>query len=105
MKSLVDAIEKGIDLRKQILELYNDYYHGGLMKLVVVELFSDVRKGSQGKPEFKVEGPVWRDGKLYRLEAVKNVHILELRWALPCLLQVYLKKPEDYLAHLLGHGM
>ncbi|PPD66691.1 hypothetical protein GOBAR_DD36432 [Gossypium barbadense] len=72
-KSLVDAIEKGIDLRKQILELYNDYYHGGLMKLVViggesldvlqhwvVELFSDVRQGSQGKPEFKVEGPVWR---------------------------------------------
>nr|KJB70930.1 hypothetical protein B456_011G096400 [Gossypium raimondii]KJB70931.1 hypothetical protein B456_011G096400 [Gossypium raimondii] len=91
-KSLVDAIEKGIDLRKQILELYNDYYHGGLMKLVVigggniimiilldgaksldvlqhlvVELFSDVRQGSQGKPEFKVEGPVWRAGKLYRL--------------------------------------
>ncbi|KAK8307098.1 hypothetical protein V6Z12_D03G171100 [Gossypium hirsutum] len=115
-KSLIDAVEKGIDLRKQILELYNDYYHCGLMKLVViggepldvlqqwvVELFSDVRQGSQGKPEFKVEGPVWRAGKLYRLEAVKDVHILELRWALPCLLQAYLKKPEDYLAHLLGH--
>lgn len=35
-KSLVDAVEKGIDLRKQILELYKDYYHGGLMKLVVI---------------------------------------------------------------------
>lgn len=35
-KSLVDAVEKGIDLRKQILELYNDYYHGELMKLVVI---------------------------------------------------------------------
>ncbi|KAG4134062.1 hypothetical protein ERO13_D08G133750v2, partial [Gossypium hirsutum] len=69
----------------------------------VVELFSNVRQGSQGKPEFKVEGPVWRAGKLYRLEAVKDVHILELRWALPCLLQAYLQKPEDYLAHLLGH--
>ncbi|PPS07924.1 hypothetical protein GOBAR_AA12719 [Gossypium barbadense] len=116
-KSLIDAVEKGIDLRKQILELYNHYYHGGLMKLAViggepldvlqqwvVELFSDVRQGFQGKPEFKVEGPVWRAGKLYRLEAVKDVHILELRWALPCLLQAYLKKPEDYLAHLLGHG-
>ncbi|KAB2088930.1 hypothetical protein ES319_A03G032100v1 [Gossypium barbadense] len=115
-KSLIDAVEKGIDLRKQILELYNHYYHGGLMKLAViggepldvlqqwvVELFSDVRQGFQGKPEFKVEGPVWRAGKLYRLEAVKDVHILELRWALPCLLQAYLKKPEDYLAHLLGH--
>ncbi|KAK8980390.1 hypothetical protein V6N11_028951 [Hibiscus sabdariffa] len=115
-KSLVDAAERGIDLRKQILELYKDYYHGGLMKLVViggesldvlqqwvVELFSGVKQGSQGKPEFKVDGPVWRAGKLYRLEAVKDVHILDLRWALPCLLQEYLKKPEDYLAHLLGH--
>lgn len=35
-KSLVDAAEKGIDLRKQILKLYKDYYHGGLMKLVVI---------------------------------------------------------------------
>ncbi|XVF46119.1 hypothetical protein PTKIN_Ptkin03bG0001100 [Pterospermum kingtungense] len=115
-RSLIDAVEKGIDLRKQILKLYQDYYHGGLMKLVViggepldvlqqwvVELFSEVRQGYQGKPEFKVEGPVWRAGKLYRLEAVKDVHILELRWTLPCLLQEYLKKPEDYLARLLGH--
>ncbi|XVE58917.1 hypothetical protein DITRI_Ditri05aG0001400 [Diplodiscus trichospermus] len=115
-KSLVNAVENRIDLRQQILKLYKDYYHGRLMKLVViggepldvlqqwvVELFSAVREGSQGKPEFKVEGPVWKAGKLYRLEAVKDVHILELRWTLPCLLQEYLKKPEDYLAHLLGH--
>ena len=52
----------------------------------VVELFSNVRQGSQGKPEFKVEGPVWKTGKLFRLEAVKDVHILELRWTQPCLL-------------------
>lgn len=35
-KSLADAMEKGIDLREQILKLYKDYYHGGLMKLVVI---------------------------------------------------------------------
>lgn len=35
-KSLVDAMEKGINLREQILQLYNDYYHGELMKLVVI---------------------------------------------------------------------
>lgn len=29
-------MEKGIDLREQILKLYKDYYHGGLMKLVVI---------------------------------------------------------------------
>lgn len=35
-KSLVDAMEKGINLREQILKLYKDHYHGGLMKLVVI---------------------------------------------------------------------
>jgi hypothetical protein len=35
-KSLVDAMEKGINLREQILKLYTDYYYGGLMKLVVI---------------------------------------------------------------------
>ncbi|KAK3218933.1 hypothetical protein Dsin_012903 [Dipteronia sinensis] len=115
-KSLFDAMEKGIDLREQILKLYRDFYHGGLMKLViiggepldtleswVVELFSNIKKGSNIKPKFSVEGPIWKAGQLYRLEAVKDVHILDLTWTLPCLRQDYLKKSEDYLAHLLGH--
>lgn len=115
-KSLVDAMEKGINLREQILKLYGDYYHGGLMKLVVIggesldvleswvkELFGNVKKGPQVKLEFKAEGPIWKAGKLYRLQAVKDVHILDLTWTLPCLHRDYLKKPQDYLAHLLGH--
>ncbi|KAJ6433313.1 hypothetical protein OIU84_017080 [Salix udensis] len=115
-KSLVDAMEKGINLREHILKLYRDYYHGGLMKLVVIggepldvleswvtELFTKVRKGPQTKPKFQVEGPIWKAGLLYRLEAVKDVNILDLTWTLPCLHQDYLKKSEDYLAHLLGH--
>ncbi|XP_027334300.1 nardilysin-like [Abrus precatorius] len=115
-KSLVDAMEKGINLREQILKLCKDYYHGGLMRLVViggesldvleswvVELFGVVEKGPQANPVFTVEGPIWNAGKVYRLEAVKDVHILDLSWTLPCLHQEYLKKPEDYLAHLLGH--
>ncbi|KAJ4834406.1 hypothetical protein Tsubulata_007349 [Turnera subulata] len=115
-KSLIDAMERGINLREQILKLYKEYYHGGLMKLVVIggepldvleswvtELFSDVRKGPHTIPKFQVAGPIWETGKLYRLEAVKDVHILDLTWTLPCLRQEYLKKSEDYLAHLLGH--
>ncbi|XP_020237618.1 nardilysin-like [Cajanus cajan] len=115
-KSLVDAMDKGINLREQILKLYKDYYHGGLMKLVViggesldvleswvVELFGAVIKGPQTNPVFTVEGPIWKSSKVYWLEAVKDVHILDLSWTLPCLHQEYLKKPEDYLAHLLGH--
>ncbi|XP_031249701.1 nardilysin-like [Pistacia vera] len=115
-KSLADAMEKGINLHEQILKLYGDYYHGGLMKLVViggepldmleswvVELFANVQKGSGVKPEFSIKGPIWKAGKLYRLEAVKDVHILDLTWTLPCLRQDYLKKSEDYIAHLMGH--
>ncbi|BFG33742.1 hypothetical protein CerSpe_200160 [Prunus speciosa] len=115
-KSLVDAMENGINLRERILKLYRDYYHGGLMKLVViggesldiledwvVELFSNVKKGPQEKLQFKAEGHIWKAGKLYRLEPVRDFHMLYLTWTLPCLHQEYLKKPEDYLAHLLGH--
>lgn len=70
----------------------------------VKELFANVKKGPQIKLAFKAEGPIWKSGKLYRLQAVKDVHILDLTWTLPCLHRDYLKKPEDYLAHLLGHG-
>ncbi|PRQ34787.1 putative insulysin [Rosa chinensis] len=115
-KSLVNAKEKGIDLREQIMKFYSDYYHGGLMKLVVIggesldvleewilELYGDVKSGPQVNLEFKAEGPIWKSGKLYRLEAVDNVHILHLAWTLPCLHRHYLKSPTYYLRHLLEH--
>ncbi|KAF6174379.1 hypothetical protein GIB67_027850 [Kingdonia uniflora] len=134
-KSLVDAMDKGIDMREQILHLYKESYNGSLMKLVVIggglslfifmrfcaefysvnqepldiledwvaELFGNVK---EGRPQLKSDGDkevIWKASKLYRLEAVKDVHSLNLTWALPCLHKEYLKKPEDYLAHLLGH--
>ncbi|ERN04132.1 hypothetical protein AMTR_s00077p00061270 [Amborella trichopoda] len=114
-KSLMDAMDKGIDMREQILKLYEETYLGGQMKLVViggesletleswvVELFSDVREGNRLRDNFK-NGPIWDAGKLYWLEAVKDIHILNLTWQLPCLDKEYLKKPQDYLAHLIGH--
>lgn len=70
----------------------------------VLELFVDLKKGVQAKPKFTVKDPIWQSGKLYKLEAVEDVHILDLAWTLPCLQHNYLKKPEDYIAHLLGHG-
>lgn len=70
----------------------------------VVELFGDVKNGSKIRPTLEADGPIWKGGKLYRLEAVKDVHILDLTWTLPPLRHAYVKKPEDYLAHLLGHG-
>ena len=70
----------------------------------VVELFGDVKSGSKVRPTLEAKGPIWEGGKLYRLEAVKDVHIFDLTWTLPPLRHAYVKKPEDYLAHLLGHG-
>ncbi|XP_010457845.1 PREDICTED: nardilysin-like isoform X1 [Camelina sativa] len=115
-KSLSGSMENGVDLRECIVKLYKEYYHGGLMKLVViggesldmleswvVELFGAVKNGSKIRPTLEAEGPIWKGGKLYRLEAVKDVHILDLTWTLPPLRHAYVKKPEDYLAHLLGH--
>ncbi|XP_020576431.1 nardilysin-like [Phalaenopsis equestris] len=115
-KSLVDAMENGVNLREEILLMYRGNYHGDIMKLVViggesldilekwvVELFSNVKKGNSVRAIIGCDIPVWKSGKLYRVEAVKDVHVLELSWSLPCLQKEYLKKPEDYLAHLLGH--
>lgn len=70
----------------------------------VLELFSSIKKGTPKKGESRPEIPIWKAGKVYRLEAVKDVHILVLSWTLPSLRHDYLKKAEDYLAHLLGHG-
>lgn len=70
----------------------------------VLELFGDVKNGPQVNLEFKAEVPVWNVGKLYRLEAVNDVHILQLAWTLPSLHQHYLKSPDYFLGHLLEHG-
>lgn len=70
----------------------------------VLKLFGDVKSGVALKHEFKSGIPIWKTGKLYRLEAVKDIHMLDLSWTLPSLRKDYMKKSEDYLAHLLGHG-
>ena len=70
----------------------------------MIELFSSIKKGIHTKEVSVPELPIWKAGKLYWLEAVKDVHILDLSWTLPSLRHEYLKKAEDYLAHLLGHG-
>jgi nardilysin len=68
-----------------------------------MELFSKVKAGPLLDMTPKTDMPFWKSGKLYKLEAVRDVHSLFLSWTLPCLHKEYMKKPEDYLAHLLGH--
>ena len=115
-KSLSNAMGSGINLREEILQMYMSNYHGGMMKLVIIggepldtleawtmELFSEVKAGPLLEISPKSDMPFWKSGKLYKLEAVRDVHSLFLSWTLPCLHKEYMKKPEDYLAHLLGH--
>ncbi|MCD7468466.1 hypothetical protein HAX54_006674 [Datura stramonium] len=77
-KSLKDAVEKGVNLREQILRLYHDNYRGGSMKLAVIggesldileswvlELFSSVKKGPLENLDEETELPIWKAGKVY----------------------------------------
>ncbi|KAJ3682909.1 hypothetical protein LUZ60_013136 [Juncus effusus] len=112
-KSLSDS---RINMREEALKMYRDNYHAGIMKLVViggepleiledwvVELFSKVKPGPQVETSEKApEFPIWTAGKLYRLEAVNDLHDLHLTWTLPCLHKEYLKNPDGYLGHILG---
>lgn len=70
----------------------------------VLELLGNVKSGVAVKHESRSRFPIWKTGKLYRLEAVKDIHMLDLSWTLPSLRKEYMKKSEEYLAHLLGHG-
>lgn len=75
-----------------------------MLESLVLDLFSKVKPNTGARLEVKSGLPVWSAGKIYRLEAVRDVHILDLSWTLPCLRKDYLKRAEDYLAHLIGHG-
>nr|XP_011461376.1 PREDICTED: nardilysin-like isoform X2 [Fragaria vesca subsp. vesca] len=67
----------------------------------ILEVYGDVKTGPHVNLEFKAEGPIWKAGKVYRLDADQDVHILQLSWTLPCLGQHYCKGPEFYVHHLL----
>ncbi|KAG6541670.1 hypothetical protein Mapa_016935 [Marchantia paleacea] len=115
-KSLGDPMRKGVDMRGKMLELYKKNYLAGRMKLSIlggesletlkewaVELFGEVKEGGNDKKSPTWSGPIWEKGKFYRVESVKDQHLLSLMWPLPCLEAAYLKKPQDYISHLVGH--
>ncbi|KAH7285476.1 hypothetical protein KP509_33G029900 [Ceratopteris richardii] len=115
-KSLSEPVARGVDMRGKLLEMYDKYYHAGRMKLTVVsgepletlkswvtELFNGIRPGFGSPLHFEWEGPVWEPGKLYRVKSVKDQHFISIIWPFPCLKDAYLKKPYDYISHLVGH--
>ncbi|MCO5583223.1 hypothetical protein L7F22_037131 [Adiantum nelumboides] len=115
-KSLSEPIARGIDMRGKLVEMYKRFYHAGHMKLALIsgeslgtlkawvtELFSEIPSGLGDPLQFKWEGPVWEPGKLYRVKSVKDQHFLSIIWPFPCLQEAYLRKPYDYISHLVGH--
>lgn len=71
----------------------------------VVELFSGVQEGGHGRMTFLWDGPIWKSNLIYYVESVRDDHRISMLWPLPCLEGAYLKKPHEYLSHLIGHGM
>lgn len=103
-------------MRSKLIQLYKDHYLASRMKLTVLggepletlkewvmEHFGKVKDGGQTPLRFPWDGPVWEPGSLYRVESVKDQHLIALTWPFPCLEAAYLKKPQDYISHLIGH--
>jgi nardilysin len=74
------------------------------LKAWVMESFEKVKEGGLTPLKFPWDGPVWEPGSFYWVESVKDQHLLALTWPFPCLEAAYLKKPQDYISHLVGHG-
>ncbi len=74
------------------------------LKQWAIELFGKVSEGGEAPLPFPWDGPVWESGCMYRVESVRDQHLLAMTWPLPCLQADYLKKPQDYISHLVGHG-
>ncbi|KAG0572112.1 hypothetical protein KC19_VG069600 [Ceratodon purpureus] len=113
--SLGEPMGKGVDMRAKLIQLYKDHYLASRMKLTVLggepletlktwvtESFGKVKEGGEAL-KFPWDGPVWEPGSLYRVESVKDQHLIALTWPFPCLEAAYLKKPQDYISHLIGH--
>ncbi|CAM6083277.1 unnamed protein product [Calypogeia fissa] len=115
-ESLGVPMAKGADMRGKMFELYEKCYTAGRMRLTVLggepletlknwvtELFGEVRGGNEDRLRFSWTGPIWEKGRLYMVESVKDQHVVSLIWPFPCLESAYLKKPQDYISHLVGH--
>ncbi|GLJ05210.1 hypothetical protein SUGI_0013800 [Cryptomeria japonica] len=108
---------KGVDnIRRELLDFFNEYYVAGHMKLAVIggesldmleewvmQLFGNVRKDVSQKLTFHNSEAlsIWKPGKMYWIAAMKDVHDLILTWPLPFLCTEYLKKPMEYISHLI----
>lgn len=104
-------------IRENLLEFYEKYYSGNIMKLVVYgmepletlekwvsELFSGIKNKDVVLPVYK-EQPFDSEnlGQFWKILPVKDNDMLEIQWIIELLQPFYLSNPGKYLSHLFGH--
>ncbi|XP_078264664.1 nardilysin-like [Rhinoraja longicauda] len=111
--------EKNIDTYARLKEFWKRHYSAQYMSLTVQsketldtleawvkEIFSQIPNNGFPKPDFSdVKDPFDTPAfnKLYRVIPVKNVHSLNITWALPPQKEHYRTKPLHYISWLIGH--
>ncbi|KAJ3219441.1 Insulinase (Peptidase M16) [Dinochytrium kinnereticum] len=110
-------LQKGIDIRKVLLDFHAKYYSANIMRLVVVgkepidvlrnwvvEKTSAIRNIGIRPPAFPghpLTGEFLQTELL--IKPVKNIPTLELMFPLPDLSEFYRTRPGSYFSHLIGH--
>ncbi|KAJ3087149.1 hypothetical protein HK102_011718, partial [Quaeritorhiza haematococci] len=109
--------ERGIDVRKVLLDFHDRYYSANIMRLVVlgkepldkltewvVEMFTAVKNKSIPVPSFPGHPLTESElGKEIRAKPVKDLRYLEITFPLPDLMPYYRTHPSRYVSHLVGH--
>ncbi len=110
--------EMGLDIRKLLLDFHAKWYSANIMKLVILgresvdELERIVIEHFSKVPNYDIEKPTF-PGKPYGPDQLgKRVHIvpvqagtrnLKINFPTRELDSLYLKKPANYVSHLIGH--
>ncbi|KAI8904966.1 Metalloenzyme, LuxS/M16 peptidase-like protein [Powellomyces hirtus] len=109
--------QKGLDIRKILLEFHDKYYSANIMKLVLlgkesldqleswaVSMFSAVKNKDIKVPSFEGHPLTKAElGKELLIKPVKELRHLELTFPFPDTQKMYKSQPSKYLAHLIGH--
>eukprot|EP01127_Copromyxa_protea_P015714 TRINITY_DN456_c0_g1_i2.p1 TRINITY_DN456_c0_g1~~TRINITY_DN456_c0_g1_i2.p1 ORF type:complete len:1114 (+),score=210.50 TRINITY_DN456_c0_g1_i2:848-4189(+) len=109
--------EKGLDVRKALLEFHQQYYSSNLMTLVIVgkepvdtleqwanEFFAKVPNKNAVKPSWTtIPLPSNYLKKYITAVPVKDLNKLNIQFALPSVYEQFDTKPYQYVSHLLAH--
>ncbi|XP_041476883.1 insulin-degrading enzyme-like isoform X1 [Lytechinus variegatus] len=110
-------LEKGIDVRKELLKFHSEFYSSNIMGLavlgresldqlseIVLQLFSNVENKNVRISEW-LEHPYGKDQLKVKFEVVpvKDLRQLNVSFPIPDLQEHYKSKPAHYLGHLVGH--